>query len=217
MNLRKCLVVVVVGLGCAVAAHAQLGLYLGYTANRISGITCYDPQHACSSANGNVNPSGIQGGAYYDFKTYGPVRLGIDLRGGDFHSNKSATSSAGDKNITGMDDVLLGVRGSFHTRYSWLAPYAQVSLGYARSNAAEPINTLTSGYTGVTNPPRYEDNFFMYEGFVGVDIHVFPVLDLRPVEVGIGNMNRIGNGDGVSSVGVKTIGAGVVFHLPKVD
>ena len=57
----------------------------------------------------------------------------------------------------------------------------------------------------------------MYEGFVGVDIHVLPLLDLRPIEVGIGNMNRVGSGssiDGSSSVGVRSLGGGVVFHLP---
>jgi hypothetical protein len=59
----------------------------------------------------------------------------------------------------------------------------------------------------------------MYEGFVGVDLHVFPLIDLRPVELGIGNMNRFGSGSGfdeTSSVGVKSIGAAIVFHLPSI-
>jgi hypothetical protein len=222
MNFRKSLAVVLFGLGmnlgCAAVAHAQAGLYLGYTGSRLSGIPCDEvapltcANGVASGAKGDVNPSGIQFGGYYDFKTVGPVRLGLDLRGGDYHSNKSATSSAGGKNATGLDDVLLGVRGSFRTHYSWLSPYAQISAGYARSNAAEPFGTLNSQFT------RYEDNFVMYEGFVGVDIHVFPLLDLRPVELGIGNMNRFGSGSGLdqtSSVGVKSIGAAIVFHLPS--
>jgi hypothetical protein len=49
---------------------------------------------------------------------------------------------------------------------------------------------------------------------VGVDIHVFPLIDLRPVELGIGNMNRFGSGNGTSSIGVRTIGAAIVFHTP---
>jgi hypothetical protein len=232
------------GLGCAAAARAQAGVYVGYTATRLSGITCLtsvvEPPSGviaplqCSSGafgqvvnssgtvvtaaqNGVVNPAGIQAGVYYDFKTLGPVRLGLDLRGGDFHSNKSATSTSGGKNATGLDDVLLGVRGSFHTHYSWLSPYVQVSAGYARSNATLPFGTATS-LGGSSTPPRSEDNFLMYEGFAGITIHVFPAIDLRPVELGIGNMNRFGSsgaGDGPSSVGVKSIGAAVVFHMPS--
>jgi hypothetical protein len=164
-----------------------------------------------------VNPAGIQAGAYYDFRTVGPVRLGLDLRGGDFHSNKSATSSAGGANATGLDDVLLGLRGSFHTRYSWLSPYAQVSAGYARSNATEPFGAISPGYGTTVNAPRFEDNFVMYEGFAGLAIHIFPMIDLRPVELGIGNMNRVGSAstlDGPGSVGVMSIGAAIVFHMP---
>ena len=152
---------------------------------------------------------------YYDFRNIGPMRLGVDFRGGTMHSNKSATSSAGGNNTTGLDNALLGVRGSFHTPISWLNPYAQISAGYARSNATLPIYT---GLVTTTPLPRTEDNFLMYEGFVGLTIHIFPMIDLRPVELGIGNMNRFGSSsteDGPSSIGVKSIGASVVFHLPS--
>jgi hypothetical protein len=229
MNFRKTLAVVLFGGLCGAAAHAQAGVYIGYTGARLSGIPCDEvaPAECANGAMGGtlqpsgavtggqqgvVNPSGTQGGVFFDFKNVGPIRLGLDLRGGDFHSNKSATSSAGGKNATGLDDILLGVRGSFHTKYSWLSPYVQVSAGYARSNATEPFGTIDYQFT------RYEDSFVMYEGFAGVDIHVFPVIDLRPVELGIGNMNRFGSGsayDGPSSVGVKSIGAALIFHLPS--
>ncbi|MGA8939487.1 MAG: hypothetical protein WB439_10010 [Acidobacteriaceae bacterium] len=203
------------GLGYATAAHAQVGVYVGYQATGLSGITCFDPQNACSSANGKVNPAGIQAGVYYDFRNIGPMRLGLDFRGGTMHGNKSATSSAGGNDTTGLDNALVGVRGSFHTHISWLNPYVQVSGGYARSNATLPIYT---GLVTTTPLPRTEDNFFMYEGFVGLTIHIFPMIDLRPVELGIGNMNRFGSSsteDGPSSIGVKSIGASFVFHLPS--
>ncbi len=207
--------VVLLGLGCAVAARGQAGVYVGYTATRISGITCFDPQGDCSSKNGVVNPSGIEAGAYYDFKTFGPVRFGIDVRGGALHSNKSASTSAGGNNLTELDHVLVGARGSIHTPISWLNPYAQISVGYGRSNATEPFSlTLNSSGTPL---PRTEDSFLMYEGLVGLSVPIFPVIDLRPVELGIGNMNRVGNsgvGDGPSSVGLKSIGAAIVFHMP---
>lgn len=212
--MRKLLGVVFLALGCAAAAHAQAGVYVGYTANQLSGITCFDAQNKCSSPNGKVNPSGVLFGGYYDFRTVGPVLLGIDVRGGDLHSNKSATSSAGDKNITGYDNALVGVKGSIHTRYSWLNPYAQVSFGYARSNATEPIGGATL-ITAGSPPPRTEDNFFQYEAFLGLTVHVFSTVDLRPVELGIGELNRFGTGNGPSSLTVKTIGASLVFHTPS--
>jgi hypothetical protein len=237
MNMRfgKAVAVVLLGLGCAVAAQAQAGVYFGYTATRLSGITCFAVSPVtCSNgvagetvspttgllvptATGTVNPAGVGGGVYYDFKTFGPVRLGLDLRAGDFHSNKSTTSAAGGDNATGFTNVLLGVRGSFHTRYSWLSPYVQASAGYARSNATLPFGAATVSSTGVYSA-RTEDNFLQYEGFAGIDIHVFPVIDLRPVELGIGNMNRVGSSaatDGPGSIGVKSIGAAIVFHLPS--
>ena len=71
-----------------------------------------------------------------------------------------------------------------------------------------------------------------YEGFVGADVRIAPILDWRVIEVGIGNMTRIGDGTVVttsasatgvpvttaptsSSIGVRSIGAGLVFHLPS--
>lgn len=221
VDMRFCKNVAVVllgmlGLGCAVAARAQAGVYVGFQATQLSDITCFAVTPVqCSSTGGKVNPQGIQVGAYYDFRNIGPMRLGIDLRGGTAHSNKSATSSAGGKDATGLDNVLLGVRGSFRTHYSWLVPYAQISAGYVRSNATLPIGT---GLVTTVPLPRTEDNFLMYEGFAGITIPIFPMIDLRPIELGIGNMNRVGDsgvGDGPSSIGVKSIGASIVFHLPS--
>ena len=205
------------GLGCAAAAHAQAGVYIGYQATELRGITCFEPAPLqCSSTGGKVNPAGFQAGAYYDFHNFGPMRFGVDFRGGTMHSNKSATSSAGGSDTTVLDNALLGVRGSFRTPITWLSPYVQVSAGYGRSNATLPFGTsLTTG----TPLPRVEDSYIMYEGFAGLTIHIFPMLDLRPIEVGIGNMNRVGNSgatvDGPSSVGVLSIGGSVVFHMPS--
>ncbi len=201
MRFGKVLGVAFVGLGCALAAQAQLGLYGTYTGTRLSGITCYQPAPTqCSSTGGVVNPSGVTGGLYYDFKDFGPIRLGGDLRGGVQRSNKSATTSAGGDNATEADSVLVGVRGTLRLPLPWIKPYAQVSGGWARSDATEQLHTY--------------DNFAMYEGFLGADIKILPFLDLRAPELGIGNMNRFGTGSGVSSVGVKTIAVGIVVHLP---
>jgi hypothetical protein len=193
--------VLVAGLGMGNAAQAQVGVYGTYTANKLSGITCFaTAPTVCSSAGGTVNPSGLQGGLYYDFKTFGPIRLGGDVRGGVFHSNKSAASTTGGTNATTANTVLAGVRASIKTRYTFLKPYVEGAGGWTRSDATE----LTHTY----------DNFAQYEVFAGADVKVLPVVDIRAIELGIGNMNRFGTGTGQSSVTVKTIGAGIVFHLP---
>jgi hypothetical protein len=202
MNFRKCVGVILFGLGSAVAAHAQFGVYGEYSADKVSGVTCFDPEGHCSAANGTVNPSGLIGGAYYDFRTFGPMRLGVDARGGVDRSNKSAVTSAGGKNATTENYFLGGVRGTFNTKYSFLKPYVAATAGFARSNATE------------TNFEVY-DSFVKYEGFAGVDIKVLPMLDLRAVEVGIGNMERVGGGTGASSLLVRSIGVGIVLHLSQ--
>ena len=227
MRLGKVLAVALLGLGCGFAAQAQVGIYGLFSATGFTGVQCYSVAPTpCSNGSrggtnvagvvsgggtGSVNPTGLSGGVYYDFKSIGPVRLGVDLRGGNNHANKSAVSSAGGDNINGGSYFLGGVRGSIHTPISWLRPYAQVSAGYAHSDATEPI---VAGTVAAPNPPRAYDNFLQYEGFVGADIHVLPIVDLRAIELGIGNMSRIGSGSGTSSVGVRSIGVGVVLRLP---
>jgi hypothetical protein len=235
MSFRKVLAVVFLGLGISVASHAQLGVYGEYGVQQYGGVQCLTTAPiTCSNgtagvsttgskATGSVSPTGGLGGIYYDFKTFGPVRLGVDFRAGNNHANKSASGSGGGDAITSGSFFLGGVRGSFHTRYSWLKPYAQISAGYARSNVTEPScatsggNVLLCGGSFTGSAPRYYDDFLQYQGYVGADIKIFPVMDFRAVELGIGNMNRLGNGssvDGSSSVSVRSLGSGVVFHLP---
>jgi len=201
MRIWQGLAVAVAALGCALGARAQLGVYGTYTANQLSGITCYQPAPGtCSSGGGKVNPSGISGGLFYMLHDFGPLRLGVDVRGASARSNKSATTSAGGANATESNSALGGVRATIRTPFPFIKPYAQVSAGWARSDAAEQTHSY--------------DNFVMYEGFIGADIRVLPMLDLRLPELGIGNMNRIGSGGGVSSIGVKTVAVGIVLHLP---
>jgi len=227
MNLCKCFVVVLLGLGGAVAARAQVGIYGLYTGEHLSNIQCFSPASvSCSNgsaggavvsgvqqpgATGSINPSGFSGGIYYDFKNVGPVRLGLDARGGEGHSNKSAAWSAGEKNATEEYSALAGVRASMKTKYSWLKPYAEVLAGWTRSDATEPCKRDSYGLCTVVP----FDNFVRYEALAGADIHLSSILELRVIELGIGNMNRIGNGTGQSSVGVKSVGAGIVLHLPS--
>lgn len=216
----KVMGVLFLGLGLSAAARAQFGVYGMYSVTHYSGIRCLStaPVECANGASagqtGVIDPLGGSGGVYYDFKSFGPVRVGVDLRAGANHNNKSGSSATGGNGSAGGQYVLGGLRGSVHTPFPWLKPYAQISVGYTHSDVTEPTDATTTGSVGA---PRYYDKFIQYEGFVGADIRIASFLDYRAVEVGLGNMNRIGSGsslDGSSSVGVKSLSTGVVFHLP---
>jgi hypothetical protein len=213
MNFGKWMTVVLLGLGCGLTAHAQYGIYFGYSGERLGGITCKSfigTQNDCSATTASlsggtstattdsVNPSGYLLGGYWDFKTFGPVRLGADVRYYDLKSNKSASTAAGGPNATTSNTVLGGVRGTFHTPISWLKPYGEIAAGRSSTDAANGPGTFSS--------------YLRYEGFAGIDIRILPVMDIRAVEVGIGNMSAMGSGSG--SISVQSIGAAIVFHTP---
>jgi hypothetical protein len=228
MNLWKsCGLFLVLVLSSAVA-HAQFSVYGEYSVNRLGQIKCLDPMLYCSSNQSNaeggvVNPSqndsvnleGGFGGVSYDWKKFGPALIGFDLRAGEGHSNKSAVSGAGGENATGYQGVLGGVKASFHTPIKILKPYAQFSMGWARSDATEPFGTTEVLPTSPV-PPRVYDHYIQYEGFVGLDVKIVSFLDLRLPELGIGEMGRLGSssGTGTNSFGVKTVALGIVLHLP---
>ena len=213
MNFGKWMAVVFLWLGCGLAARAQFGAYLGYSGERLGGIPCKSfigTMNDCSATTASlsggtttattdaVNPSGIYFGGYWDFKTLGPVRLGVDARYYDLKSNKSAATAAGGPNATTSNTVLGGVRGTFRTHYSWLKPYGEIAFGRTSTDAA--------------NGPGIFTSYLRYQGFAGIDIKILPVLDLRPVEVGLGDMNAMGGGSG--SISVRSIGGAIVFHTP---
>jgi hypothetical protein len=180
----------------SIAAHGQFGVYGTVTGERMTGFTCQDPQGICSASGGVVRPYGGIFGGYYDFRSLGPVRLGVDVRGSVLNSNKSATTYSSSVDQIRHYAALGGLRGEFKTPVRWLRPYAQVSLGYMRSNAAK------------VNPRNY-DNFTQVEGFGGVDIPLLSVLDIRAIEFGVGGAF------GPSTHSIQSIGVGVVFHTPR--
>ena len=177
-------------------ALAQVGVYGTVAGERMGGFTCTDSSGTCASSGGVVRPYGGTFGAYYDFRTIGPVRLGVDLRGSVLNSNKSATTYSSSTDAVRHYAVLGGVRGEIATPLHWLRPYAQVSAGYAHSNAASTVVTQYANYTQV-------------QGFVGADIPLLPMLDFRAIELGAGEVF------GPSSHSIQSIGVGVVFHTAR--
>jgi len=101
--------------------------------------------------------------------------------------------------VTSSNTVLGGVRGTFHTKFSWLRPYAEIAVGRTSTDAA--------------NGPGLFSSYVRYQGFGGLDIRIMSVMDLRAIELGLGNMNEVSGGSG--SISVRSIGAAIVFHTPS--
>jgi len=244
--------------GLAGSARAQLGVYGMYSGERFTGITCPTYAAPCGTSTGAVKPYGGTAGAYYDFMNVGPVRLGIDARGNFLRADKRADSSAGGTDIIRQYEVLGGVRGSIRTPKHWLRPYAEIAGGYTRNNdvGLYTFTTTTTTFSPQTTPPTapfvtstvtynpaLNTNYFLVKGFVGVDIAIFPFLDLRAIELGEGEafgtptnsqsvssavvVNPItgvttsttnvvtGTTTGPGSHGMQSISAGIVLHFPR--
>ena len=200
------------GILLAPSARAQAGVYAVFTATRIGNLQS-SPAATFTNANGGTKPtvdvSGGTFGAYYDFKTLGPIRLGADFRG----NVESSSRGAGVKSVgTGshLYSVLGGVRGAFHTRYSFLEPYVHLSGGLGRSDYGLLRNV--NGTAPPLNGTYLLQNSFEYHAFAGADIHLFPALDFRVVELGYGGLAAFGNNS--HNYSLRTVGTGLVLHLP---
>jgi hypothetical protein len=203
-------------------AHAQLGVYGTVTVNRLSGLqgSPYTPENtnpaSCTGTaapscqvNDNIDPVGGGGGVYYDFKTFGPVRIGADLRATITDSKQGAYTTARSSGAH-IYSTLGGIRGTFHTPVKILKPYAQVSVGLARSDyGLFTPNTSTNS----TFPGQLQlHNNLQFEGFAGVDLKVLPIMDFRVVELGYGAITSFGTNGHTYPIG--SLSSGVVFHLP---
>ena len=194
-KLALLLAVPVLGL-CVTGAHAQFGIFGTVTGERITNITCQAAVGVCASPNGTVKPFGGDFGAYYDFRNFGPVRFGAEVRGDVLTGNRSATEYQGGAGTVRKYGALGGVRASFGTPFPFLHPYASVDFGYAKTNATS------------TDVETY-NNFTQAKGIVGLDISILPFLDLRAVELSGGALF------GSSTHSTQSVGGGVVFHTVR--
>ena len=192
----------------APTAQAQAGIYGVFTATRMGNLPS-SPAATFTNANGGtkatIDVSGGTFGAYYDFKTLGPVRLGADLRG----NFESSTRGAGITSVgagSHLYSVLGGVRGAFHTRYSFLEPYAQLSGGLGRSDYG-----LLRQNTAANNGTYQLQNSIEYHVFAGADIHLASFLDFRVIELGYGGLAASGNNS--HNYPLRSVGTGIVFRL----
>ena len=191
------------------AAHAQGGVYATFTVERLSGIQSSPILPAGVAYNDSVNPLGFTGGAFFDFKTLGPVRLGLDVRGSSINTLRGAqvsSNGAGTHIFSGLG----GVRLSFHTPIKYIHPYVEGAAGIGRSNYGVLNNTTLNTYVtpGVQTVSNLE-----YHGYAGVDVPFAPFADWRMFEVGYGALNSFGNA--AHTYPIMSISSGIVFHLPR--
>jgi hypothetical protein len=211
-NLLLLCTALVTGISLAPAVHAQAGVYGVFTATRMGNLQS-SPAATFTNANGGtkatIDVSGGTFGGYYDFKTLGPVRLGADLRGNFESSSRGAGVTAVGAGAH-LYSVLGGVRGAFHTRYSFLEPYVQLSGGLGRSDYGLVRNV--NGTTPPLNGAYALQNSFEFHVFAGADIHLASFLDFRVVELGYGGLSAFGNNS--HEYPLRTVSTGLVFRLP---
>ncbi len=167
-------------------AQAQFGAYASFTADRFSGLQSSPRTTAGVAYNSAVNPTGGTFGAFYDFKTVGPFRLGADAR--FVHTTDTRGAQAGFVGGgTHIYSTLGGVRASIHTPVKLLVPYAQLSAGLARSDYGIVLGTDASGRT----KPQLVNNS-EYHVYLGTDYNILPNISWRVVELGYGGIDSFG-------------------------
>ena len=215
MRLSKVFVLAVCVLSVS-AVRAQVGVYILATGQHMSSINFTDTLSTTTpqaTSSGHISPLGFTGGAYYDFHTFGPVRVGADLRGGITSSQKSAIAV---ENAAGghVGTVMGGARGSITTHIGPIKvdPYAQVSFGLIQTNYGVYTPTANGGTNRLNN--------FGLTGYLGADFRLAPVFSVRfeggsgAVIAGSRPSNLSGQRYSVSSgaIPLQTFSIGVVFH-----
>lgn len=166
------------------------------TGENINGVSC--AQSTGGSVTGCANgattdkPYGASFGGYYDFKSFGPIRLGAEVRGGVLSTNKDPGANVSSTDLIREYSVLGGVRASTGTPIHWLRPFGEALVGYSKFGPVYAYDTYTK-----------------FEGRIGADVSVAPILDIRVIELGAGGLF------GPSTHGTQSIGAGLVFHTPR--
>jgi len=208
--IRKSVVLLAASFFAVSIANAQLAGYATLTVSRMSGISSspYAATLASNSVEGSINLLGATLGGYYDFKTIGPVRLGVDARAQILTTKQGAES--GFNGVGGhLYSTLGGVRGTFHTPFKALDGYVQGSAGLGRSDYGFSGVLLNPNQTGTAARIVLKNNF-EYHAFVGLQLHVTRIADWRVFEAGYGALSGGGH-----TYPLQSVSTGVVFHFPS--
>jgi hypothetical protein len=150
----------------AMAAHAQVGLYLNPVVTRISNST---PDTGPFAFLGSGDTSrifgGVDFGGYYTFSQGKSFDLSADMRDSIVHGNNASLNS-----------FLVGLRVASKPLAYGLKPYVQLSVGAGRTKS--PLNPV--------HISKLE-----YDLFAGVDKSLNKHVDFRAIEVGYGSVTTI--------------------------
>ncbi|HEY0264789.1 MAG TPA: hypothetical protein VGC07_09720 [Granulicella sp.] len=219
MNIRKLLLALASAVFAVSTAHAQIGAFGTVTVHHMYNVPYQEGNQTFT--NGNYNPVGATGGIFYDWRSFGLVRLGGEIRGSITNSTQSAYP-----NYNGggghLGEGLGGVRLSFHAPILKIRPYVSGMVGVARTNFGVAYNNvLATTPGGISKDTGVQiTTHFAYNVFAGVDYQLIPIMDWRVVELGWGGVqgkqfnNPTATGpDHMFPVG--SISTGVVFHFPR--
>lgn len=180
----------------SVAARAQIGVFGTVTGEWVNGVACTQSVGngvgTCISGTTTDKPYGASFGGFYDFRSLGPVRFGVEVRGGVLNTNKDPGANIASTDLIREYTALGGLRASTGTPIRWLHPYASVDGGYAKFGPVYAYSTYTK-----------------IEGHVGADLSVASFMDIRAIDLSAGAL--FGSG----SHGTESISAGLVFHSPR--
>jgi hypothetical protein len=209
--IRKSVVLLAASL-FAVSAHAQVAGYATLTVSRMTSLKSspYAAALAPSPLDDSINPLGATLGGYYDFKTLGPIRLGVDAR-----TMLLTTKQGAESDYTGvggrLHSYLGGVRGTFHA-YKAFDAYVQGSAGLGQSDYGFAPAVIASVTKQNNTPPSriILKNNFEYHAFAGLQLHVTRIAEWRVFEVGYGALSGGGH-----TYPLQSVSTGVVFHFPS--
>jgi hypothetical protein len=214
MSFRKAvLLVAALAVATTVSAHAQFGVYGMFTVNDLSNTASSPlplPPNATGSAfqrSNSVDPLGGTGGVYYDFKKAGLVTLGGDVRGSIMSTKRGAYINFNGPGAR-VYSVLGGVRAQFHPPIKILKPYVEGLVGLGRSD----YGLFSDQGTSASPLPTKIYSNFEYQGLVGLDLKLLPIMDFRVVEFGYGGLDPFGTYS--HNYPIKQVSSGFVFHLP---
>jgi hypothetical protein len=119
--MKRLILLSAISLTCLASAHAQLGIYAGYTASKLD----------VANTDWTYGPTF---GAYFDFSRHPLINFGLDARFSYINSNNATTIKSG----------LIGPRAVLHLPVVPIRPYAEALAGIAKANYGQGVASVNS-------------------------------------------------------------------------